>query len=101
MTIYLRQPATTNLLAPTTRRLAQLGKRYTDGNDTISDKIEIDSDNIETPPVTRRVFSPPKDLKIRENVSDKNLDNNSYGDLGSGKYSFVIFLIIRQINFFF
>ncbi|XP_014467206.1 PREDICTED: uncharacterized protein LOC106740555 [Dinoponera quadriceps] len=61
LTIYLRQPYTGSQ-APATRRFSKLGKKPTD-EERISDKIEIDSDNIETPPATRRLFSPPKDVK--------------------------------------
>ncbi|XP_072749439.1 uncharacterized protein Form3 [Anoplolepis gracilipes] len=61
LTIYLRQPYTGSQ-APATRRFSKLGKRTAD-EERISDKIEIDSDNIETPPATRRLFSPPKEVK--------------------------------------
>ncbi|KAM0729484.1 FH2 domain-containing protein 1 [Formica fusca] len=61
LTIYLRQPYTGSQ-APATRRFSKLGKRSAD-EERISDKIEIDSDNIETPPATRRLFSPPKEVK--------------------------------------
>jgi len=61
LTIYLRQPYTGSQV-PTARRFSKLGKKAVDEN-KISDKIEIDSDNIETPPATRRLFSPPKEVK--------------------------------------
>ncbi|GAB1862380.1 FH2 domain-containing protein 1 [Camponotus japonicus] len=61
LTIYLRQPYTGSQ-ASATRRFSKLGKRPAD-EERISDKIEIDSDNIETPPATRRLFSPPKEVK--------------------------------------
>lgn len=61
LTIYLRQPFTGSQ-APATRRFSKLGKKTAD-DERISDKIEIDSDNIETPPATRRLFSPPKEVK--------------------------------------
>lgn len=61
LTIYLRQPYTGSQ-APATRRFSKLSKKATD-EERISDKIEIDSDNIETPPATRRLFSPPKEVK--------------------------------------
>lgn len=64
LTIYLRQPYTGSQ-APATRRFSKLSKRATD-EERISDKIEIDSDNIETPPTTRRLFSPPKEVKPME-----------------------------------
>lgn len=83
---------------PAKRRLSQIGKKSHD-EDTISDKIEIDSDNIETPPATRRVFSPPKEVKPvekepckRERCSNSiqgreaTKPGNSYGDLGSGNF---------------
>ncbi|XP_012230972.2 uncharacterized protein form3 [Linepithema humile] len=62
LTIYLRQPTYVGSQAPATRRFSKLSKRVTD-EERISDKIEIDSDNIETPPTTRRLFSPPKEVK--------------------------------------
>ncbi|XP_011172206.2 uncharacterized protein LOC105204716 [Solenopsis invicta] len=61
LTIYLRQPYT-GTQAPATRRFSKLGRKATD-EERVSDKIEIDSDNIETPPATRRLFSPPKEVK--------------------------------------
>ncbi|XP_011152521.2 uncharacterized protein LOC105191081 [Harpegnathos saltator] len=61
LTIYLWQPYTGSQ-APATRRFSKLSKKTTD-EERISDKIEIDSDNIETPPATRRLFSPPKEVK--------------------------------------
>lgn len=63
LTIYLRQPYTGSQ-APTARRFSKLPKKNSDDeNSNISDKIEIDSDNIETPPATRRLISPPKEVK--------------------------------------
>lgn len=61
LTIYLRQPYT-RTQTPATRRFSKLGRKATD-EERVSDKIEIDSDNIETPPATRRLFSPPKEVK--------------------------------------
>ncbi|XP_043504299.1 uncharacterized protein LOC122525518 [Polistes fuscatus] len=64
LTIYLRQPyaasQTTN-----TRRFSKIVKKTNNEDEcsNISDKIEIDSDNIETPPATRRLISPPKEVK--------------------------------------
>nr|XP_003707392.2 PREDICTED: uncharacterized protein LOC100883788 [Megachile rotundata]XP_012150017.1 PREDICTED: uncharacterized protein LOC100883788 [Megachile rotundata]XP_012150018.1 PREDICTED: uncharacterized protein LOC100883788 [Megachile rotundata] len=60
LTIYLRQPYA-NPQASTSRKFSKL-KKGTD-EEKISDKIEIDSDNIETPPATRKLFSPPKEVK--------------------------------------
>ncbi|KZC06411.1 FH2 domain-containing protein 1, partial [Dufourea novaeangliae] len=60
LTIYLRQPYS-NPQASAPRRFTKY-KRGTE-EDRISDKIEIDSDNIETPPATRKLFSPPKEVK--------------------------------------
>ncbi|XP_011314517.1 uncharacterized protein form3 [Fopius arisanus] len=57
LTIYLRQPSLTP--SSSIRRFSKSSTK----NDRITDKIEIDSDNIETPPVTRRVFSPPREVK--------------------------------------
>lgn len=114
LTIYLRQPTAITSAAPTARRLSQLGSQRnksgggTGGEDseTISDKIEIDSDNIETPPATRRLFSPPKDIA---KVADKDIvvsgsnnkrDNNNTTtidigtDLGSGEKLFLLLRII-------
>ncbi|XP_024936099.1 uncharacterized protein LOC107262944 isoform X2 [Cephus cinctus] len=61
LTIYLRQPSSASQGAAV-RRFNKLGKKSLE-EDRVSDKIEIDSDNIETPPATRRVFSPPKEVK--------------------------------------
>ncbi|XP_035740282.1 formin-J-like isoform X2 [Vespa mandarinia] len=62
LTIYLRQPYTGSQTP--TRRFSKLVKKNSDDeNGNISDKIEIDSDNIETPPATRRLISPPKEVK--------------------------------------
>ncbi|KAL6253627.1 hypothetical protein P5V15_015933 [Pogonomyrmex californicus] len=61
LTIYLRQPYT-GTQAPATRRFSKLSRKATD-EEKVSDKIEIDSDNIETPPAIRRLFSPPKEVK--------------------------------------
>ncbi|KAK2586362.1 hypothetical protein KPH14_010652 [Odynerus spinipes] len=67
LTIYLRQPYNTASQTPTTpRRFSKLGKKSPEdpeSRENISDKIEIDSDNIETPPATRRLISPPKEVK--------------------------------------
>ncbi|XP_015516525.2 uncharacterized protein LOC107221879 isoform X1 [Neodiprion lecontei] len=80
LTIYIRQPycapTKTSTSAETSDHFEQLqsqqsqkkntkpgGKNNTSTDDQISDKIEIDSDNIETPPATRRVFSPPREVK--------------------------------------
>lgn len=62
LTIYLRQPCVVGSQIPATRRFSKLGKRGAD-EERVSDKVEIDSDNIETPPATRRLFSPPKEVK--------------------------------------
>ncbi|XP_018378457.1 PREDICTED: uncharacterized protein LOC108771055 isoform X2 [Trachymyrmex cornetzi] len=61
LTIYLRQPYT-GTQTPATRRFFKLGKKSAD-KERVNDKIEIDSDNIETPPAIRRLFSPSKDVK--------------------------------------
>ncbi|KAK0178259.1 hypothetical protein PV328_002226 [Microctonus aethiopoides] len=61
LTIYLRTPSISTQVSGI-RRLSKSNKKSID-DDKVSDKIEIDSDNIETPPVTRRVFSPPRDVK--------------------------------------
>lgn len=61
LTIYLRQPYT-GTQAPTTRRFFKLSRKSAD-KERVNDKIDIDSDNIETPPAIRRLFSPSKDVK--------------------------------------
>ncbi|XP_031785571.1 cell division control protein 12 isoform X2 [Nasonia vitripennis] len=96
LTIYLRTPApTTTAQVPTSRRLSQLSKRGAEDTETISDKIEIDSDNIETPPATRRLFSPPKDIKPTDkdvakrsttSTTPSRDENSAYTDLGSGNF---------------
>lgn len=75
LTIYLRQPYTGSQV-PATRRFSKLSKKVTD-EERISDKIEIDSDNIETPPATRRLFSPPKEVKPVEKEPCKRERCNS------------------------
>ncbi|KYM83506.1 FH2 domain-containing protein 1, partial [Atta colombica] len=72
LTIYLRQPYT----APATRRFFKLGRKSAD-KERINDKIEIDSDNIETPPAIRRLFSPSKDVKPVEKEPCKRERCNS------------------------
>ncbi|KAF3420633.1 hypothetical protein E2986_02387 [Frieseomelitta varia] len=59
LTIYLRQPYGDSQPAGP-RRFSKL-KRGVDEEKI--DKIEIDSDNIETPPATRKLFSPSKEVK--------------------------------------
>lgn len=61
LTIYLCNPTITSQTSGV-RKLSKTSKKSND-DDKVSDKIEIDSDNIETPPVTRRVFSPPREVK--------------------------------------
>lgn len=101
MTIYLRQPYA-NSQASTSRRFTKLKKGTEE--ERISDKIEIDSDNIETPPATRKLFSPPKEVKPVEkepckrercngsfqsrdlkNAAVKNVNGGT--DFGAGKLS--------------
>ncbi|XP_076666241.1 FH2 domain-containing protein formin 3 isoform X2 [Andrena cerasifolii] len=60
LTIYLRQPYA-NSQAPASRRISKFKRGQNE--EKISDKIEIDSDNIETPPATRKLFSPPREVK--------------------------------------
>ncbi|XP_074112850.1 FH2 domain-containing protein formin 3 isoform X1 [Cotesia typhae] len=62
LTIYLRTPSVS---APSSvvRRFSKSGRKSEEDKSSVSDKIEIDSENIETPPVTRRVFSPPREVK--------------------------------------
>ncbi|XP_018349865.1 PREDICTED: uncharacterized protein LOC108753036 isoform X3 [Trachymyrmex septentrionalis] len=75
LTIYLRQPYT-GTQAPATRRFFRLGRKSAD-KERINDKIEIDSDNIETPPAIRRLFSPSKDVKPVEKEPCKRERCNS------------------------
>lgn len=104
LTIYIRQP----YVAPTTQepsdRRSSKSENFPAKEDekvtatAVSDKIDIDSDNIETPPATRRLFNPPKDVKPVEKepckrercnssgqIRDSLGRNNNYTDLGSGK----------------
>ncbi|XP_076657126.1 FH2 domain-containing protein formin 3 [Halictus rubicundus] len=60
LTIYLRQPYG-NTQATGSRRFTKYKRGQEE--EKISDKIEIDSDNIETPPATRKLFGPPKEVK--------------------------------------
>lgn len=77
LTIYLRSP-TSSTQTPTTQRLSStlLNKRVNNESNNNIDKIEIDSDNIETPPATRRLFSTEKDSVKAESTTD----------LGSGNF---------------
>lgn len=108
LTIYLRQPYVGSQ-APATRRFSKLSKKVTD-EERISDKIEIDSDNIETPPTTRRLFSPPKEVKPVEKEPCKrercssSLQNREMrtailkpigADLGTGKSEEKNFILQR------
>lgn len=61
LTIYLRQPYYDSQVSPS-RRFSK-ARKGTDDEKMITDKIEIDSDNIETPPATRKLFSPPREVK--------------------------------------
>ncbi|XP_063991076.1 uncharacterized protein Form3 isoform X2 [Diachasmimorpha longicaudata] len=63
LTIYLRHSSLGNSM----RRLSKSSNK----SDRIIDKNDIDSDNIETPPVTRRVFSPPREVKPIEKEACK------------------------------
>ncbi|CAL7949453.1 unnamed protein product [Xylocopa violacea] len=101
LTIYLRQPYS-NPQVSGSRRFSKL-KRNTEEEKIISDKIEIDSDNIETPPATRKLFSPPREVKPVEkepckrercNSSSQNRDyknamtkhTNNNADFGTGNF---------------
>lgn len=77
LTIYIRQPYVSTPKkafseadqfkqspVPSYKKTSNAEKsNSTPTDEQISDKIEIDSDNIETPPATRRVFSPPREVK--------------------------------------
>lgn len=108
LTIYLRQPYGDSQTAGS-RRFSKLKKGADE--EKITDKIEIDSDNIETPPATRKLFSPPKEVKPVEkepckrercsssfqsrdfkNPMSKNVNNT---DFGIGKWCKALrFLVI-------
>lgn len=79
------------------------------------DKIEIDSDNIETPPATRKLFSPPREVKPVErepckrercngffqtrdfkNATGKSVNNNA--DFGTGKVINILWMPFLQIS---
>lgn len=99
LTIYLRQPYGDPQLVGS-RRFSSKLKKGADEEKMI-DKIEIDSDNIETPPATRKLFSPPREVKPVErepckrercngsfqrdfkNTTGKSVNNNA--DFGTGK----------------
>lgn len=74
LTIYLREPYGSSQ-ASGSRRLGKHKKAPEE--ERISDKIEIDSDNIETPPATRKLFSPPKEVKPVEKEPCKRERCNS------------------------
>ncbi|CAK9809134.1 FH2 domain-containing protein 1 [Anthophora plagiata] len=106
LTIYLRHPYTTNTQLPAARRFSKLKRGAED--EKIIDKIEIDSDNIETPPATRKLFSPPREVKpvekepckrercngsfqnrdYRNATAKNNTSNSSNGnaDFGTGNF---------------
>ncbi|KAJ8673934.1 hypothetical protein QAD02_005196, partial [Eretmocerus hayati] len=100
LTIYLRTPTSSTSTpisssTPTSRRLSQLrgaSEPATSVPETVSDKIEIDSDNIETPPAQRRLFSPPKDVNktattdLKVTSATATPDNSTYAELGSGNF---------------
>lgn len=113
LTIYLRQPFTSPQTTAA-RRFSKLGKKSSE-EEKISDKIEIDSDNIETPPATRRVFSPPKEVKPVEKEPCKRercsssiqgrdtktttlKPGNSTSDLGTGQLANIHFVCIPSLN---
>lgn len=106
LTIYLRQPYGDSQLGGA-RRFSSKLKKGADEEKMI-DKIEIDSDNIETPPATRKLFSPPREVKPVEkepckrercngsfqtrdfkNTAGKSVNNNA--DFGTGKANIVAF----------
>ncbi|XP_061931495.1 uncharacterized protein LOC107998165 isoform X3 [Apis cerana] len=100
LTIYLRQPYGDPQFAGS-RRFSSKLKKGADEEKMI-DKIEIDSDNIETPPATRKLFSPPREVKPVErepckrercngsfqrdfkNTTGKSVNNNA--DFGTGNF---------------
>ncbi|XP_043582557.1 uncharacterized protein LOC122567722 isoform X2 [Bombus pyrosoma] len=103
LTIYLRQPYGDSQTAGS-RRFSKLKKGADE--EKITDKIEIDSDNIETPPATRKLFSPPKEVKPVEkepckrercsssfqsrdfkNPMSKNVNNTDFGIGNFDRYS--------------
>ncbi|XP_076235576.1 FH2 domain-containing protein formin 3 isoform X2 [Calliopsis andreniformis] len=100
LTVYLRQPYISSQIS-TSRRFAKLKKGPDE--EKISDKVEIDSDNIETPPATRKLFSPPKEVKPVEkepckrercngSFQSRDLKNaivktvNNHSDFGTGNF---------------
>lgn len=102
---------------PTTRRLSQLSRRSGGAGateDEISDKIEIDSDNIETPPAQRRLFSPAKDVKLADKDLASKRDirtttsavtpgrdtSSAYTDLGSGEFLLVCLVTMIDLLVF-
>lgn len=105
LTIYLRQPYGDSQLGGA-RRFSSKLKKGADEEKMI-DKIEIDSDNIETPPATRKLFSPPREVKPVEkepckrercngsfqtrdfkNTTGKSVNNNA--DFGTGKAANIV-----------
>ncbi|XP_054009091.1 uncharacterized protein LOC128893568 isoform X1 [Hylaeus anthracinus] len=99
LTIYLRQPYSSSQVSGSRR----FSKYKRGEEEKISDKIEIDSDNIETPPATRKLFSPPKEVKPVEkepckrercngSFQSRDLKNtvvknaNSNADFGTGNF---------------
>ncbi|XP_012286898.1 uncharacterized protein LOC105703237 isoform X2 [Orussus abietinus] len=75
LTIYIREPYLTTQNT-TARRGSKFSKKSL-AEERVSDKIDIDSDNVETPPATRKVFSPPREVKPVEKEPCKRERCNS------------------------
>ncbi|XP_023248408.1 FH2 domain-containing protein 1 [Copidosoma floridanum] len=73
LTIYLRSPVAPSVV-PQSRRLSQLSRRGAE--DAVNDRIDIDSDNVETPPASRRLFT----------SDSKEVAGAAVPDLGTGNF---------------
>lgn len=81
LTLYICQPS------PTITNSTQIGnKNANESEQVVSNKVEIDQDNIETPPATRRIFSPsPVDKRepVQPNPCRRFMDRRSRDSLAS------------------
>lgn len=80
LTLYICQPSTPDSVSPCTRSSQQ------SLDQGVSNKVEIDQDNIETPPATRRIFTPsPVDKRepVQPNPCRRFLGRSSKDSLAS------------------
>lgn len=98
LTLYIRKPTQTSP-PPSDGKLSNRRAQESNTDQTVSNKVEIDQDNIETPPATRKVFTPtPVDKRepvpptpcrrlTRNNNNDESDINSTLGDGQFDRYS--------------